>query len=99
MPIHHREDEAWYVIDGSLTFYVADQVIEADAGSFVFAQRGIPQTFTVDTEPSRVLVFASPSGFEQFAVELGVPGLAGQMPSHLAMPSPEVFVQSPNATV
>lgn len=42
--IHHRGDEAWYVIDGRMTFYVADQVMEATAGSFVFAPRGLPHT-------------------------------------------------------
>src|SRR3712207_6769074 len=51
--IHHREDEAWYVLDGAMTFYVGDDVLEASTGSFVFAPRGIPHTFTVDTEPTR----------------------------------------------
>ena len=69
--IHHREDEAWYILDGKMTFYVGDAVIEATAGCFAFAPRGIPHTFTVDVEPTRVLVFASPAGFEHFALELG----------------------------
>jgi quercetin dioxygenase-like cupin family protein len=69
--IHHREDEAWYILDGKMTFYVGDAVLEATAGCFAFAPRGIPHTFTVDVEPTRVLVFASPAGFEHFAVELG----------------------------
>ena len=58
--VHHKEDEAWYVLDGHMTFYVGDAVLEADAGSFVFAPSGIAHTFTVDVEPTRVLVFASP---------------------------------------
>jgi mannose-6-phosphate isomerase-like protein (cupin superfamily) len=58
--IHHREDEAWYILDGHMTFYVGDEVIEADAGSFVYAPSGLAHTFTVDIEPTRVLVSPHP---------------------------------------
>jgi len=58
--IHHREDEAWYILDGRMTFYIADQIIEASTGCFAFAPRGIPHTFTVDVEPTRPLVLGSP---------------------------------------
>lgn len=89
--IHHREDEAWYVLDGKMTFYIGDEVLEATAGSFVFAPRGIPHTFTVDVEPTRVLVFASPAGFEQFALELGEPAAGDERPAGLSLPAPEVL--------
>ena len=89
--IHHREDEAWYILDGKMTFYVADEVLEATAGCFAFAPRGIPHTFTVDVEPTRVLVFASPAGFEHFAIELGQPARDDTPSTNLAMPSPDVL--------
>jgi mannose-6-phosphate isomerase-like protein (cupin superfamily) len=89
--IHHREDEAWYVLEGEMTFYVGDETLKATAGSFVFAPRGIAHTFTVDVEPTRVLVFASPAGFEQFAVELGQPAADDEPPGGLAMPHPDVL--------
>ena len=89
--IHHREDEAWYILDGRMTFYVADEVLEATAGCFAFAPRGIPHTFTVDVEPTRVLVFTTPAGFEHFALELGQPASNDTPPADLAMPSPDVL--------
>jgi hypothetical protein len=89
--IHHREDEAWYILDGKMTFYVGDAVIEATAGCFAFAPRGIPHTFTVDVEPTRVLVFASPAGFEHFALELGEQAWDDTPPAGLAVPGPEVL--------
>lgn len=89
--IHHREDEAWYVLDGKMTIYVGDAVLEATAGCFALAPRGIPHTFTVDVEPTRVLVFASPAGFEHFALELGQPAHDDTPPANLAMPFPEVM--------
>jgi mannose-6-phosphate isomerase-like protein (cupin superfamily) len=89
--IHHKEDEAWYVLDGHMTFYVGDAVLEADAGSFVFGPSGIAHTFTVDVEPTRVLVFASPAGFEHFALELGDPATSDKPPAGLAVPGPDVL--------
>jgi mannose-6-phosphate isomerase-like protein (cupin superfamily) len=89
--IHHKEDEAWYVLDGRMTFYVGDAVLEADAGAFVFAPSGIAHTFTVDVEPTRVLVFASPAGFERFAEELGKPATSDEPPAGLAVPGPDVL--------
>jgi len=89
--VHHNEDEAWYVLDGKMTFFVGDEVLEATTGCFVFAPRGIAHTFTVDAEPTRVLVFASPAGFEQFATELGEPADTDTPPGGLTVPGPEVL--------
>jgi len=89
--IHHREDEAWYVLDGRMTFYVGDEVLEATPGCFVYAPSGLPHTFTVDIEPTRVLVFASPAGFEHFAMELGQQATDDNRPANLSVPPPEVL--------
>jgi mannose-6-phosphate isomerase-like protein (cupin superfamily) len=89
--IHHNEDEAWYVLDGKMTLFVGDAVLEASTGSFVLAPKGIPHTFTVDIEPTRVLVFASPAGFERFALELGHPATSDTPPADLAVPGPDVL--------
>jgi|tagenome__1003787_1003787.scaffolds.fasta_scaffold19824084_2 mannose-6-phosphate isomerase-like protein (cupin superfamily) len=89
--VHRNEDEAWYVLDGHMTFFVADEVLEAPSGTFVYAPRLLPHTFTVDVEPTRVLVLASPAGFEHFAAELGEPAEGDTPPPGLAMPGPEVL--------
>jgi len=89
--IHHHEDEAWYVLDGQLTIHVGDDVLVAPTGSFAFAPKGIPHAFTVDVEPTRVLVLAAPAGFERFALELGEPATDDAAPASLAIPAPEVL--------
>jgi len=89
--IHHREDEAWYILDGQMTFYVGDDAFVAPTGTFVMAPMGVPHTFTVDVEPTRVLVIAAPSGFEHFAVDLGVPASSDTPPDDLALPAPDVL--------
>ena len=88
--VHHREDEAWYVLEGGMTFYVGDRVEVAGPGSFVYAPMGLPHTFTVDVEPTRVLVLATPAGFEHFALELGEPATDDVPPADLVPPLPEV---------
>ena len=89
--IHHQEDEAWYVIDGHMTFYIGDHVLEAPSGTFVYAPRGTAHTFTVDIEPTHVLVFASPAGFEHFAMELSQPMDGGRPPADPSVPPPEAL--------
>ncbi|MEW5990003.1 MAG: cupin domain-containing protein [Chloroflexota bacterium] len=89
--IHHREDEAWYVLDGQMTFHIGDEVYVANSGSFVLAPMGLPHTFTVDVEPTRVLVLAAPAGFEHFALELGTAATSAEPPADLAVPGPEVL--------
>jgi mannose-6-phosphate isomerase-like protein (cupin superfamily) len=43
--VHHMDDEAWYVLEGTLAFQLGDQQIQASAGTAVFAPRGVPHTY------------------------------------------------------
>ncbi|HEX7300895.1 MAG TPA: cupin domain-containing protein [Solirubrobacteraceae bacterium] len=80
--VHHREDEAFYVLEGEMTFHVGDEVLPAPAGSFVFLPRDVPHTFTVNGDGvARVLQLCSPAGVERFFSEwsdrpLDVPAMA-----------------------
>ncbi len=70
--VHHREDEAFYLLVGAMTFYVGEHRLPATAGSFVFLPRGVPHTFTVDGDgEARVLQLCSPPGLEQFFRDWG----------------------------
>lgn len=90
--IHHREDELWYVLDGQMTFHIGDDVHVAEAGAFAYAPRGVVHAFTIDVEPTRVLIIATPAGFERFAMELGEPAESDDMPAGLTLPPPDVLV-------
>ncbi|MGH2356487.1 MAG: cupin domain-containing protein [Candidatus Limnocylindria bacterium] len=89
--VHHREHEAWYVVEGQLTFRVGDSELVAGAGTFAFAPKDVPHAFTVDVEPTRVLVLAAPAGFEGFVKEVGVPASGGSRPESLDIPAPEIL--------
>lgn len=43
--LHHNDDEAWYVLEGTLCIRVGDKDIEAKAGAAVFVPRGTPHTY------------------------------------------------------
>ena len=43
--VHHEDDEAWYVLEGTLCVLSGDTVIEAPAGSGVFVPKGTKHTY------------------------------------------------------
>jgi mannose-6-phosphate isomerase-like protein (cupin superfamily) len=57
--IHHSDDEAWHVLEGSLRFRFAGGEVDAPAGTTVFVPAGVAHTYRV-TEPSRYLIFLTP---------------------------------------
>jgi quercetin dioxygenase-like cupin family protein len=84
--IHHNEDETFYILEGAVTFVVDDERIDAGAGDFVFAPRGIPHAYVARSERARMLVTISPSGTEQLFVSLGVPVTGAEPPVGAVMP-------------
>jgi hypothetical protein len=43
--LHHSDEEAWYVLEGTLRVRCGTDVIEAGAGAAVFVPRGTPHTY------------------------------------------------------
>lgn len=43
--LHRRDDEAWYVLEGTLCVRVGKEVVEARAGSAVLVPRGTAHTY------------------------------------------------------
>ena len=91
--IHHREDETFYVIAGEITFLVGGQRIEATAGDFVFAPKGVSHAFLVTSDHAEYLTSFSPAGAERFFAEVApsvVPREPAPAPSE---PDPEEFAR------
>ncbi|MVM33538.1 cupin domain-containing protein [Spirosoma sp. HMF4905] len=63
---HTREDEAIYLLEGSIRFTIGEHVFIAKAGDYVLMPKGIPHTFQVLTETARTILTISPAGFENF---------------------------------
>ena len=79
--VHHREDEAFWVLEGALTVRCGAETWRAPAGSYVFLPRGTPHTFRVDDDaPVRMLTLLTPGGGERFFVEGGRPAERATLP-------------------
>jgi len=75
--MHTKEDEAFYVLEGEIAFIVGGQWMVGGPGTYAFGPRNIPHGFTVVSEtPARMLLLATPGGFENFVNDLRQPELA-----------------------
>jgi mannose-6-phosphate isomerase-like protein (cupin superfamily) len=82
--IHEREDEAFYILEGELSFQIGERTAIASAGTFVFAPRGIVHKFSnPSSKPVKALVIASPAGFEKALEEMAQIAPGGDQPPDL----------------
>jgi quercetin dioxygenase-like cupin family protein len=78
--LHRQHQEAFFVVDGTLTFRVGEETIEARAGSFIFIPPGVVHAFSNRSEAPATCVNAYvPGAFEGFFVEMGE-AMAGGRP-------------------
>jgi mannose-6-phosphate isomerase-like protein (cupin superfamily) len=72
--IHTREDEFFYVLDGSFEIRIGDELRAVGPGGFAYVPRGTVHNFRNTAEtPSRILAGFTPSGMEGFFRESGRP--------------------------
>jgi quercetin dioxygenase-like cupin family protein len=97
-PLHrHDFDEAFYVLEGELTFRLGDELTTARAGEFVFAPRGSVHTLANRSErPARYLLTCTPAGFER-TLARRIAEQAGEDPPEWALGElPEVEILGPS---
>ncbi|HKC47449.1 MAG TPA: cupin domain-containing protein [Gemmatimonadales bacterium] len=56
--VHHADDEAWHVLEGSLHFRFADRELDVAAGGSVFVPAGVPHTY--HAQDARYLIVLTP---------------------------------------
>jgi len=79
--VHEREDEAFYILEGELTFQIGERTVQAAAGTFAFAPRGIVHKFfNPGAKPAKALVIVSPGGFEKALEEMAQIAPRGDQP-------------------
>jgi quercetin dioxygenase-like cupin family protein len=77
---HQREDEAFWILEGEVTFTVGDAAIEARAGDYVFGPRGIQHRYTVGNAGCRMLFILTPGGFENLIIGMSEPAKSRTLP-------------------
>ena len=84
--VHHNEDEAFYILEGTVAFLCSDAWHVAGPGTWVYGPRDIPHGFRViGSSPARMLVQCAPAGFERFVSELSLPVDAVPAPPDMAL--------------
>ena len=72
--IHTREDEFFYVLDGTFEVRIGDERHALGAGGYAYVPRGTVHNFrNTAATPSRLLVGFTPAGMEGFFREAGRP--------------------------
>ncbi|CAI5475031.1 unnamed protein product [Closterium sp. Yama58-4] len=91
--IHTREHEAWFLLDGQMTWTIEKETYKAFPGSFMHMPLGRAHSFRNNSDrPARMLVVCMPGGLEKYFLEIGDPeGAAG----HTSEQSPGSAVHKP----
>lgn len=65
--IHSREDETFYLVEGSIDFRLGDEMVTAGPGDFVNVPKGTVHCFhNSGTETARMVLTFTPAGMEGF---------------------------------
>lgn len=65
--IHSREEEIFYILEGSYELHVGDERRTVSAGASAILPRGVPHGFrNVASSPSRLLAVIAPGGLEEY---------------------------------
>ena len=80
--IHHKESEAFYVMEGEFEFLKGNQTIRRGVGSFVHVPPGVLHAFrNVGDTPARFLAIVTPGGLhEKLLGEIGEPAERESLP-------------------
>lgn len=81
--VHHREHEAFWILEGELEVTVGEATFVAGTGSFVHLPKDVPHAYrNVGAGPARFLTLIVPAGLEGFFEEVGKPGSGVSSPPH-----------------
>jgi len=79
--VHKSEEEAFFLLEGSISVTCGEDSWRVESGGFVFLPRGVPHAFRVGDEgPARLLQITSPAQFEKFMAEVGEPATERVLP-------------------
>lgn len=96
-PLHaHDFDEAFYVLEGELTFRIEDDLVTKKAGELCFAPRNTAHALAnhSDTD-ARYLLICTPAGFERHWALVASDAAGTEPPLWANQPSPEITVLGP----
>ena len=88
--VHTQEAEAFYLLEGTLTYRAGEEFHQLAAGSFIYLPRGVPHAFRVTgTSPARFLGLVVPGGLFGLYDEVGGPARERRLPGPDGQPLEE----------
>ena len=88
--IHHTEDEVFQILEGEFRFLIDGQEHRAGAGEIVFAPKGTPHSYRVESVAGgRWQTITVNRDFERFVREMARPAERPELPEPAGEPSDE----------
>jgi quercetin dioxygenase-like cupin family protein len=79
--VHTREAEAFFLLDGTMSYQAGSTLYRLSAGYFIYLPKGVPHAFRVTgTSPVRFLGLAVPGGLMGLYDEVGMPATEHRLP-------------------
>jgi quercetin dioxygenase-like cupin family protein len=88
--VHTREAEAWYLLEGAMTYRAGADTVRLVAGDFIYLPRDVPHAFrTTGPVSSRFLALTVPGELLDIYDEVGSPASERRLPDG-GLPAAEV---------
>ena len=84
--VHYRDDEGFYVLEGTVSIQVGEDTVELGPGQHAYGPRDVPHRFTAGPGGARMLWVLAPSGFEDFIEDVSVPAETPTTPPASVLP-------------
>lgn len=89
---HTHEAEAFYLLEGRMTYRAGDETHELDEGCFMYLPAGLPHAFRIRGDrPARFLALTAPGGLLNLYDEVGIPATELRLPGADGL-TPEVEI-------
>lgn len=94
---HTREAEAFFVLEGTMTYRAGETTYELAEGDFIYLPMGVPHAFRVTgSVPVRFVGLTHPGGLFDLYDEVGIPAAERRLPGRDGLP-PELEIPKWNS--
>jgi quercetin dioxygenase-like cupin family protein len=84
---HTREAEAFFVLEGHISYRAGDDDFELYDGCFIYLPPGVPHAFRIRGDaPARLLALTAPGGLLKLYDEVGIPAAEMRLPGDDGLP-------------
>lgn len=89
---HTRESEAFYLLEGQMSYRAGEQDFDLYGGCFIYLPEGLPHAFRIRGDrPARLLALTVPGGLLSLYDEVGLPATEMRLPGEDGQ-TPEVEI-------